>query len=86
LSTVTNAFFSNASYRLNRTMERLTLVATIFLPLAFVTGFFGQNFGWMVEHVDSLTAFLIWGVGGLVAAGVLLWLWLRRATGATARR
>ncbi|MGI8512855.1 MAG: magnesium transporter CorA family protein, partial [Solirubrobacteraceae bacterium] len=42
LSTVTNAFFSNASYRLNRTMERLTLVATIFLPLAFVTGFFGQ--------------------------------------------
>ena len=45
---------------------RLTIVATIFLPLTFATGFFGMNFGWLVNHIDSLEAFLVFGVGGMV--------------------
>jgi magnesium transporter len=53
------------------------VLATIFLPLTFLTGFFGQNFGWMVDHVDSFAAFLIYGVGGLVVALALLFSWLR---------
>ncbi|MCW2927136.1 MAG: magnesium and cobalt transport protein CorA [Thermoleophilia bacterium] len=54
--------------------QRLTVISTIFLPLTFVTGFFGQNFGWMVEHVDSRDAFVGWGLGMtlLTALGLLV--------------
>ena len=36
-----------------------------------MTGFFGQNFGWLVQHIDSRTDFLIFGVGALVGSTVL---------------
>ena len=39
-----DAYLSMVSNRLNSISKQLTIVATIFLPLAFVTGFFGQNF------------------------------------------
>ncbi|MGH3479843.1 MAG: CorA family divalent cation transporter [Nocardioidaceae bacterium] len=39
--------------RLNETIYWLTVVSTIFLPLTFVTGFFGMNFAWLVGEVDS---------------------------------
>ena len=54
--------------RLNQLATRLTLVATIFLPLTFVTGFFGQNFEWLVASVDTRRDFLLFGIGGCVVA------------------
>jgi magnesium transporter len=62
----------------NQVVNRLTLVATVFLPLTFITGFFGQNFGWLVEHIDSATAFVLLGVGGLVLPCIALYAWFRR--------
>jgi hypothetical protein len=42
--------------------ERLTLVATIFLPLTLSTSFFGMNFGWMTARIGTAGAFFGLGV------------------------
>jgi len=63
---------SAVSERVNAVTERLTLISTIFLPLSVVTGFFGMNFGWMVDSISTMSDFLLFGVGGLALAGALL--------------
>jgi magnesium transporter len=64
--------------RLNETTYWLTAVATVFLPLTFVTGFFGMNFGWMVRHIASPLAFVLLGVGGCAAGAAITLIALRR--------
>jgi magnesium transporter len=72
-----NARQNEVAVRQNRTITQLTVLASVFLPLTFVTGFFGQNFGWLVDHIHSFAAFLILGLGFLVAPLALLYVWLR---------
>jgi magnesium transporter len=67
--------------RLNETIYWLTVVATIFLPLTFVTGFFGMNFNWMVDRIDTAAAFVLLGIGTpLLGVALTLLLVRRRAT------
>ena len=63
----------------NEVQERLTIVATIFLPLTLIASFFGQNFGWLTRHIGSTSAFWGLGVGGLVVSGLAIYLWLVRS-------
>jgi magnesium transporter len=57
--------------------ERLTIVATIFLPLTALTGFFGMNFNWMIDHLGSAWTFFGIGLGGLLVSATLIIAWLR---------
>ena len=49
---------STVNNRLNDVMRRLAAVATVFLPITFLTGYFGQNFAYMVRNVSGATALL----------------------------
>ncbi|GGS25065.1 magnesium transport protein CorA [Streptomyces nojiriensis] len=67
--------------RQSATMERLTILASVFLPLSFVVGFFGQNFAWLVTHISSFEAFLTLTLLGVLLPCLMLYVWLRRRRG-----
>jgi len=73
-----DVYLSTVSNRLNDVMKKLTVIATIFLPLAWITGFFGQNFAWLVRNVDSWEAFAFLGVGIELAVIVVMIVLFRR--------
>ena len=66
-----------ASNRQNDVAKQLTIVATVFLPLTFVTGFFGQNFGFLINHITSTASFWWLGIGSEVVALVALLAYFR---------
>src|SRR5262249_37189687 len=66
IDAATSAMAQLVDLRLNETMYWLTVVATIFLPLTFITGFFGMNFKWLVEGIDTSIAFFLLGLAGPV--------------------
>jgi len=74
-----DVYLSTVSNRLNAVMKQLAVIATIFLPLTFVTGFFGQNFAWMVAHAGGVGHFLVLGIGleVMTLAIVLTYFWRR---------
>lgn len=72
-----DVYLSVVSNRLNTVMKQLTIVATFFLPLSFLSSFFGQNFSWLTDHIGGFGVFLIFGIGLEVLAGLGLLGWLR---------
>ena len=80
LAALTTTYFNANTHRLNRLATRLTVLATFFLIWTLVTSFFGQNFGWLVRHIDTLEAFLIYDGLGLVLPTALaaVYFWRRR--------
>lgn len=77
LGNALEAYLSAVSQRTNEIMKYLTIMSAVFLPLAFVVGFFGMNFedlpgikGWM--HSDALM-FLMLGLCVVIPAGMIMW-------------
>jgi magnesium transporter len=78
LDNAMSAYLSMVSNNLNQVMKQLAIIATIFLPLSFLTGFFGQNFGWLVTRLGSTAVFWGAGIGTEVVAVAVLYLLFRR--------
>jgi len=72
LMALTSTYFNANANRLNGMATRLTVVATLFFVWTLVTSFFGQNFGWLVDNIDTRSDFLLYGLGGLAVPTVLL--------------
>jgi magnesium transporter len=60
------------SNRMNEVMKKLTVVATIFMPLTFITGVYGMNFKYMPELYWQYGYFLILGIMIFVAIFMLV--------------
>jgi magnesium transporter len=80
LSSAMDVYLSTVSNNLNRRITRLTVFATLFLPLTFISGFFGMNFGWLVANIAPAWTFWLLAVGVMLAttAGQL---WYYRSRG-----
>jgi magnesium transporter len=78
LSGTTDMYLSTVANRQGEINKQLTMIATIFLPLTFLTGFFGQNFGSLVRWENQLWVFYVFGLGLLVASVVGFGVFFRR--------
>jgi magnesium transporter len=80
LTALTSTYFNANANRLNAVATRLTIGGTFFLIWTLVTGFFGQNFGWLVKNIDTRHDFYLYGVSALVIPTVIIgtMFWVKR--------
>ena len=78
VSSTMDSYVAQMANRQNDVMKQLTIMATIFLPLTYLTGFFGQNFGWLVKSVGSWEEFFGIGVGTEAVAVIFLLVLFKR--------
>ncbi|MFE6152363.1 CorA family divalent cation transporter [Streptomyces sp. NPDC057889] len=61
------SYSSLAAGEQNGVINRLAIVSTIFLPLTFLSGFFGMNFTYLTDELESKVVFWLLAVGLQVA-------------------
>ncbi len=72
-----DAYQTTISNRTNAVMKKLTIFSAIFLPLGFITGFWGQNFSSLPVENDILFGVTL-GATGVIPIVLLLWFSKRR--------
>jgi magnesium transporter len=73
LTSMLDVYLSSISNRTNETMKVLTIIATIFIPLTFITSIFGMNFEFMPELHWHWGYPLVWMVMVGVTVGLLIY-------------
>jgi magnesium transporter len=77
-----DTYLSVINNRLNDVMKTLTLITTLFMPISFITGFFGMNFfepvaglvGWTSQQMFMIT------LGIMIGLPIFMYTWMRRRT------
>lgn len=73
-----DTYLSVVNNRLNDIMKTLTIITTLFMPLSFLTGFFGMNFfepgGGMRDWTAMLPFLITLGIMVALPAGMFLWM------------
>ncbi len=80
VSSTLDSYLSVVNNRMNEVMKTLTIITTLFMPLSFLTGFFGMNF--FTAHADlptwtSQPAFVLILLVSLVTP-LVMFFWMRR--------
>ncbi|MDQ4213905.1 magnesium transporter CorA family protein [Microbacterium capsulatum] len=76
VSGCTDLYVSMIANRQGETSKQLAIIASIFLPLSFLTGFFGMNFDWSIAHVlTGPWSFFLLGIGSMAVSGGIMWWW-----------
>jgi magnesium transporter len=77
-----DTYLSVINNRMNEVMKTLTIITTLFMPLTFVTGFFGMNFfgppGSLSAWTNIPAFYLVLAINILLPAG--MYIWMRRRT------
>ncbi len=75
-----DVYLSTVSNRLNTTMKTLTIIASLFLPLTWLTGFYGMNFAYLTQVLEPpLWAF--WIAVGTMLGSLVVQVFLFRRRG-----
>jgi magnesium transporter len=78
LTGVIDVYLSTIANRRDQIMKQLTVLAAVFLPITFITGFFGQNFGYLTGHMLGSATALVIGTGLQVATVIVILAFFKR--------
>ena len=76
ISAMHDTYLSSVNNRMNEVMKILTILATIFIPLTFITGIYGMNFRNMPELYWKYGYFVILAV--MLGVGIMMYLFFKR--------
>jgi magnesium transporter len=78
LSGLQDLYISEVSLKMNKIMQFLTIVTSIFVPISFLTGLYGMNFEYIPELKLPNGYYFLWGAMLLIVSGMLIWFWRKR--------
>jgi magnesium transporter len=73
VSGMLDIYLSSISNRLNEIMKVLTMIATVFIPLTFLAGWYGMNFKHMPEYEWRWGYPMVIGVAVTITIGMLIY-------------
>lgn len=77
-----DTYLSVTNNRMNEIMKVLTIITTFFMPITFITGFFGMNFFEPVAHLVGWTSQQVFAgmMSVMIGLPILMYFWMRGRT------